>query len=124
MPSPARSRSKQKAARARRDIRWFYAGFAILIGVCALGVYVRHTMPVSFSGAASAHADAYTPPAGSILFLPFSGNVCHQSVIDNVTYEIRDNGIVDCNVALLRSDREKEKTGDRLGMMRNSFSRK
>jgi hypothetical protein len=43
---------------------------------------------------------AYT---GSILFLPSQGNACRQSIIDNRTGVIRDNGIVACDAALPQS---------------------
>jgi hypothetical protein len=37
---------------------------------------------------------------GSIVFVPTHGERCRNSLIDNATWRIRDNGVVDCRAAL------------------------
>ena len=39
---------------------------------------------------------------GSIIFVPILGNTCRKKLIDNATWQIRDNGLVDCRAALAR----------------------
>lgn len=37
--------------------------------------------------------------SSSLLFSPLSGNTCRQSLFDNATGQIWDNGLVDCDAA-------------------------
>src|SRR5208282_6864014 len=61
---------------------------------------------VHYSGDISAQLQSPAPQEnehkllnGSVLFPPLSGNTCRQSLIDNATGQIRDNGFVDCDAA-------------------------
>src|SRR5687767_2727063 len=49
---------------------------------------------------------------GSILIVPPQGNVCRQKLIDNATWQIRDNGFVLCDDAVSwHSDRGAGQSG-------------
>jgi hypothetical protein len=52
-----------------------------------------------------------------------SGNTCRQSLIDNATRQIRDNGFVDCDAAKAQAEGEwtKEMSIQRQTIFRNGF---
>ncbi|MGH6768604.1 MAG: hypothetical protein ACRECO_06230 [Xanthobacteraceae bacterium] len=73
---------------------------SILIAIVfmAIGFYARDARPLR--AAAMTEDDLTT---GSIVFVPTHGNRCRNSLIDNATWRIRDNGYVDCRTALSRN---------------------
>jgi hypothetical protein len=60
---------------------------------------------------------------GSILFSPDPGNRCHQRLVDNARWQIRDNGIVDCSAAMaqIAESQRKQAAKQHQILIRNSF---
>jgi hypothetical protein len=59
---------------------------------------------------------------GSIVFVPVLGNTCRQNLIDNRTWEVRDNGTAPCNEVLgARPYRRSGAPTSRLDIIRESF---
>ena len=59
---------------------------------------------------------------GSILIVPPQGNVCRQKLIDNATWQIRDNGFVLCDDAVSwHSERGTGQAGVRIEAIRDGF---
>jgi hypothetical protein len=60
---------------------------------------------------------------GSIVFVPDFGSTCRQNLIDNRTWEVRDNGTMPCHEALAAAPhRRSAGTGaTRLDIIRESF---
>jgi hypothetical protein len=63
--------------------------------------------------------------SGPILFVPRSGNDCRQRLIDNATWQLRDNGVVDCDTALSPNGAAVPREGApaRVDVIRNGFRR-
>jgi len=60
---------------------------------------------------------------GSIVFVPVLGNNCRQNLIDNRTWQVRENGTVPCDKALGASSSRGVgiDSATRLGVIRDSF---
>ena len=58
---------------------------------------------------------------GSILIVPLSGESCRQLLIDNATWRIRDQGLIDCHTALVRSGSTRQVSAARIEVMRAVF---
>ena len=59
---------------------------------------------------------------GSIVFVPLHGNRCRSRLIDNATWRIRDNGIVDCRAALSHSSPRLRWSAARVDVVRQGFT--
>ena len=75
-------------------------GAAATVG---LGTVIRHApstgIRIAANGPGYGHGDDDLA-TGSIIFVPILGNTCRKKLIDNATWQIRDNGLVDCRAAL------------------------
>ena len=90
------TRPRRKAARTGSFYR--RAGIAcVLLASSWTVVYYGGDIPALFQSPAMSRSELEVPN-GSLLS-PFSDNTCRQSLIDNATGQIRDNGFVDCEVA-------------------------
>jgi hypothetical protein len=61
---------------------------------------------------------------GSLLFVAPNSSLCRQRTIDNSTWQIRDNGWVDCDEALAKSANsgtDARTQGSRLDLIREGF---
>lgn len=59
---------------------------------------------------------------GSIVFVPVLGNMCRQNLIDNRTWEVRENGTMPCHEALAGPHGRAGVNGTtRLDIIRESF---
>ena len=60
---------------------------------------------------------------GSIIFVPILGNTCRKKLIDNATWQIRDNGLLDCRTALARGAHGNQLgwSTSRVDVIRNGF---
>ncbi len=123
-------KSRSRAARGwfRRDDRRALA-FCLIFGVIAvvgLSTVFRNAPSSAVRTAAVAHAahadDDLT--TGSIIFVPILGNVCRKRLIDNATWQIRDNGIVDCRTALTQNTHGRRMgwSGARVDVIRHGFT--
>jgi hypothetical protein len=112
----------------RRDIAQVTLAFACLAAVVAFTLFVD-------SGPAAVTRRAAAPPhvpteeeiyTGSILFMPYEGNDCRQSLLDNLTGQIRDNGVVPCDRAMIDagSTQRRAWSAARVDAIRDGFARR
>jgi hypothetical protein len=61
---------------------------------------------------------------GSVLFMAPDGYRCRQSLIDNATWLIRENGFVDCDSAIsqITSSQRQKWSADRVEAIRSGLS--
>ena len=119
------------AAAARRPIRgdrrktWLGGLFVAFVAAVALGALYRGALsgPVHTSHATRTDNDLAT---GSIVFVPIFGDRCRNALIDNATWRIRDNGIVDCRAALAQNAdaRRLNWSTPRIGVILDGFKRR
>jgi hypothetical protein len=57
----------------------------------------------------------------SLLVVSPSGNLCRQRTVDNGTWQIRDNGWVDCDEALAKAANPGAPQGSRIDLIREGF---
>jgi hypothetical protein len=86
------------------------------------------------SGRSSITRQAVTPHAlsdeeiytGSILFMPYQGNDCRQNLLDNLTGQIRENGVVPCDSAILQTGSKQARawSAARVDAIRDGFARR
>jgi hypothetical protein len=112
----------------RRDIAQVTLAFACLAAVVAFTLFVdTGRIGVTRQTAAPTHIpteeEIYT---GSILFMPYQGNDCRQSLLDNLTGQIRDNGIVPCDSAMIDAGNSQRRawSAARVDAIRDGFARR
>lgn len=91
-----------RRARSRHQRAWMVCG--VLISLWA-AIHYGRDMPVLFQSRRVVQESKPELLSGSILFVPSSGNICRQSLIDNATGQIRDNGLVDCTTAKVETEK-------------------
>jgi hypothetical protein len=96
-PNPRR-RPRRDAARAGSFSRRTGLACALLASLWAV-VHYRSDIAVLFQSPPILQESEPGLLSGSLLYFPLSGNTCRQSLIDNATGQIRDNGFVDCDAA-------------------------
>ena len=127
MPADAKSRRRSTRRSQSRDNRRALA-ICLLFGAIAvfgLGTVIRNTPSSGTRFAITTNApgdDDLT--TGSIIFVPIFGNECRQRLIDNATWQIRDNGVVDCNTALAQTTHGRRIgwSAARIDVVRQGFS--
>ena len=94
----SRDRRQRNAARAGSFNRraWVACG---LLAFSWVVVHYGRDIPALFQSPAVSRESEPKMLSGSLLFTPFSGNTCRQTLIDNATGQIRDDGLVDCDAA-------------------------
>lgn len=84
----------------------------VVLGFSWLLIHFRNEIPIfTFDFSAAFRHQAESPlqvtkndlQTGSILLEPPDGKLCHQRLIDNDTWRIRDNGVVDCAKAAAKN---------------------
>jgi hypothetical protein len=103
MQSRRNTRSHDPAARAwlGRDGLRGLATMLLLAALFGAGIYFGGSPPATKQASASPWAPSDDDlSTGSILFVPPLGNSCRHRLIDNATWQIVDNGMVDCGFAL------------------------
>jgi hypothetical protein len=102
MPTHGKSRRQTARGWLGRDNRHALAVCLLFGAIVAvgLGTVIRHA-PMTMLGVAAAdgHGDGGLT-TGSIIFVPILGNICRKRLIENTSWQIRDNGLVDCRAAL------------------------
>lgn len=105
MPADGKSRRQTTRGSRSRDNRRALA-ICLLFGAIAvfgLGTVLRDTPPSGTRITAMSAQGDDDLSTGSIVFVPIFGNDCRRRLIDNATWQIRDNGVVDCNAALAQN---------------------
>jgi hypothetical protein len=118
-------------SRGRTARRWYgrdnrrALALCLLFGAAAtvgLGTVIRYTPSTGVRTAAGGHGDDGLT-TGSIIFVPILGNTCRKKLIDNATWQIRDDGLVDCRAALAQGPHGNESgwSTSRVDVIRNGF---
>jgi hypothetical protein len=101
--------------------------FACLAAVVAFTLFVDTRPNGKTRQAAAPHVpteeEIYT---GSILFMPHEGNNCRQSLLDNLTGQIRDNGVVPCDSAMIDTGSAQRRgwSAARVDAIRDGFAKR
>lgn len=115
----------------RRDITQAALAVCCLVSVVAFSLFAdtgsRHV-----SRQAKNQAAGQGPPTdeeiytGSILFMPYVGNDCRQNLLDNITGQIRENGVVACDAAMSQTAAAQGRTWSaaRVDAIRGGFARR
>jgi hypothetical protein len=110
------------AGRLAGELRRAVVACGIAFGFCLTAVLIANHWHASMSPAArtlpSGEADLST---GSLLVVTPGGTFCRQRIIDNSTWQIRDNGWVDCDDALAKSANSGVPAGSRIDLIREGF---
>jgi len=126
MPADGKSRSGTTRTWRSRDHRQALAICFIFgaIAVLLLGPVIRNTPSGGTRTAATPGAQGDDLTTGSIVFVPIFGNHCRSRLIDNATWQIRDNGTVDCTAALAHnaSGRRVGWSAARVDVVRQGFA--
>ena len=110
-----------KPSRLAGDAHRAFVATGMLVGVCAVGAAFAGIAHTSMSRGAQSHIQSAAEfNTGAVLVVSPSGTFCRNRTIDNTTWQIRDNGWVDCDDALAKSAGTMA-TGSRLDIIRQSF---
>jgi hypothetical protein len=102
-----------------RDLRRALLVCGLAISACALAVYLASDPTVFRTPAPSGPSFS----TGSLLLVAPVGNLCQERTIDNETWRIRGGAVVDCSVALARSENPDQRPGSRVDIIREGFRR-
>jgi hypothetical protein len=115
-------------AAARRfavEVRRAVLACGFTFGVCVAAVLVANWWQASPSAASRSRPSTESElSTGSLLFVAPYSSLCRQRTIDNSTWQIRDNGWVDCDEALAKSANsgtDARTQGSRLDLIREGF---
>ena len=115
-------------AAARRfavEVRRAVLACGFTFGVCVAAVLVANWWQASPSAASRSRPSTESElSTGSLLFVAPYSSLCRQRTIDNSTWQIRDNGWVDCDEALAKSSNagtDARTQGSRLDLIREGF---
>jgi hypothetical protein len=115
-------------AAARRfavEVRRAVLACGFTFGVCVAAVLVANWWQASPSAASRSRPSTESElSTGSLLFVAPYSSLCRQRTIDNSTWQIRDNGWVDCDEALAKSANagtDPRTQGSRLDLIREGF---
>jgi hypothetical protein len=107
------------------EVRRAVLACGFTFGVCLAGVLVANWWQASPSSVSRSRPSTESElSTGSLLFVAPHGSSCRQRTIDNSTWQIRDNGWVDCDEALAKSANSGIDTrtqGSRLDLIREGF---
>jgi hypothetical protein len=120
-----RRKPRRNAARSGSFSRRAGLACAVLASIWAL-VHYGGDIPALFQSSAISGESEPKLLSGSLLFSPLTGNTCRQSLIDNATGQIRDNGFVDCDLAKAKNAEKwtKQMALQRLTAIRGAFVNK
>ncbi|HEY6254915.1 MAG TPA: hypothetical protein VIY51_03890 [Xanthobacteraceae bacterium] len=113
---------KPSAGRLAGDVHRAFVASGLVVGVCVGTAVFASWAHSSMSRGAQSHAvNGANLSTGSLLIVSPSGTFCRNRTIDNSTWQIRDNGWVDCEDALAKSASGTDNRGSRLDLIRQSF---
>lgn len=122
--------------RHRRSRGWFRKDNRRALGICllfgsfttvGLGTVIQQAPSgsIRFFGNGPGYGQSDDSlSSGPIIFVPVLGNSCRKKLIDNATWQIRDDGVVvDCRVALARGAHGNQLgwSTSRVDIIRNGF---
>ena len=117
-----RSLKPSAAGRLAGELRRAIVACGITFAFCLSAVLIANHWRASMSQATrttpSSEAELST---GAMLVVSPSGTFCRQRTIDNSTWQIRDNGWVDCDEALAKSANSGAPAGSRIDLIREGF---
>jgi hypothetical protein len=98
MPASHIVRPRRKSPRIDKFGRYVCTACVFL---ASLRLLIHFRGDISTLAGSPVHREASQPDLanGSILFYSFQGTICRERVIDNSTWKIRGNGLVNCAVA-------------------------
>jgi hypothetical protein len=118
-------RSPAAARRFAVEVRRAVLACGFTFGVCVAAVLVANWWQASPSAASRSRPSTESElSTGSLLFVAPYSSLCRQRTIDNSTWQIRDNGWVDCDEALAKSANsgtDARMQGSRLDLIREGF---
>src|ERR1017187_3188099 len=81
--------------------------------------------PVQSESVASAQESRLNRPPGSILFVPLDGNICRHALIDNTTWRIIDDGVLNCAgpLSLAQKEGNRQWLAGRMKSLQQSFAK-
>jgi hypothetical protein len=123
--APGRGRARRRASFGRDRWRALVAGTCISV-VVAGGAYLTGWTPPLRQWIPTPQAKAQAGDelaTGSVLIVPLNGETCRHMLIDNATWRIRDQTLVDCHTALV-SGGGRQVSATRAEVMRAAFGRK
>jgi hypothetical protein len=113
------------AGRLAGELRRAALACGITFGFCVGAVLVANSWHASLNPASRPHSPTEGELAtGSLLVVTPHGSLCRQRTIDNSTWQIRDNGWVDCDDALAKSANngaDLRTPGSRIDLIREGF---
>jgi hypothetical protein len=116
---------KPPAAGLAGDVPRAFLACGFLLAVCVSAAVIAHGSRASTSPASRTRATTEgNQSTGSIQLVSPIGNLCRERIIDNSTWQIRNNGWVDCEEALAKAANSAaaiRSPGSRLDMIRESF---
>ncbi|HVX99353.1 MAG TPA: hypothetical protein VHA55_06140 [Pseudorhodoplanes sp.] len=118
---------RSNARHRRGDIAQAALALACLAAVIAFSLLVDSKDQGAMRESSAAHEptdeDIYT---GSILFMPYNGNMCRQNMLDNRTGSIKEIGTVPCDVALSRLNAAQARawSAARVDAIRDGFAKR
>jgi hypothetical protein len=98
-PRPAKNRPRAQSSTRQAFVVVVTLGATLGLGAMATDEYMSKHQAVTAAAAASNGDDIYT---GSILYMPYSSDICHQWLFNNQDGQLTDNGFVDCQRAAYR----------------------
>jgi len=125
MRANRRTRIRRKAVWTGSFNRCAYAACVLLAFSWAL-IHFRNDIPALILSPISSQENRDNLLNGSILIFPDFGDICRQRLIDNATWQITDNGFVDCAAATAQNAQTwgKRMSEQRTIAIRNSFVNK
>jgi hypothetical protein len=122
------ARKPSAAGRLTGDFRRAILACGFALAFCLVVAVIASWVQASVNTAARSRAASEGGlSTGSMLFVSPTGNLCRQSTIDNSTWRIRNNGLVDCEEALAKSANagvDGRTPGSRLELIRQGFAGK
>jgi len=104
------------------DLRRALLACGLALALCVAAALVASWVQGSVSQASRSRATGEALSTGSMLVVSPGSDFCTQRTIDNSTWRIRNNGIVDCEEALARSLNGGARTpASRLDAIREGF---
>jgi len=113
------------AGRLAGEVRRAFLACGFTVGLCVTAALVANWSHASMNPASRSHTSSKADlSTASVLVVSPTGNLCRERSIDNSTWQIRDNGWVDCEQALARSANsgaDPRPSGSRLDLIREGF---
>jgi hypothetical protein len=117
---------KPSAAERLAEFRRAVLACGFALAFCLAVIVIANWTQASTSTRSNASSEAALS-TGAMLVVSSTGDLCRQSIIDNRTWRIRPNGLVDCDEALAKianSGADPRSLGSRLQLIRQGFTGK